>query len=169
MIIKSRGKRKDNGEWVCGSYLFDETNNRHYVGTMYFPKTEMANGCGGRRHGKETSKYQAIGLFEVNPETVGQFIGENDKNDKELYTGEIVLDIYGDKKVIVWDGDQFSFCLHNIEFWGHKNYSPYPMGEVVFLDQLESIGNIYDNSEYIRQAVIERNKKVLKKKRGVAQ
>jgi len=67
---KLRGKRIDNGEWVYGTGITDFLN--------IYPE------CKGKCWLWATS-YQWI---EVDPETVGQYTGRNDKNDKEIYEGE---------------------------------------------------------------------------------
>jgi len=59
--IKFRGKRIDNGEWVYGYYAFacryDDSFRRHWI----YPKSGNVE--------------------EVDPETVGQFIVNEDGND----------------------------------------------------------------------------------------
>ena len=66
--ILFRGKRKDNGEWVEGFY-FENFDKCYIMSTKYLdnPITKF--------------------IFEVIPETVGQYIGLPDKKDKKIFEG----------------------------------------------------------------------------------
>lgn len=74
-IRKFRGRRVDNLEWVYGAGIV-------IVGDDYaaVPLTKDV-----------TSRDYQITLCKVVPETVGEFIGLRDKNQKDIFEGDIVL------------------------------------------------------------------------------
>ena len=79
--IKFRGMGLNNGEWVYGvgvtKYLFSiETYGEGRAWIFVSPHGNKSDVNGG--------------WIEVYPETVGEYIGRLDKNDKEIYEGDII-------------------------------------------------------------------------------
>lgn len=137
--ILFRGKRADNGEWVEGYCV--KLDNKAYIARI-----------------KRLQNDEEVLLYvEVIPETVGQYTGLTDKNDKKIFEGDII-------KFTTWDC-QGSDTQHigvvklaygmwsiwkssNSEYWGADGaFGLYMVhsGD----DEIEVIGNIHDNPELL--------------------
>ena len=123
-IIKFRGKRLENGEWLYGDLRHDN------AGGCYVYPIESEN------------------LFKenkVNPDTVGQYTGLIDKNGKEIYEGDVLANVNQPNKCIVkWNRHlaQFQGTWANMPITAADIYS------MVLLDY-RVIGNIHDNPELL--------------------
>ena len=128
--IKFRGKRVDNGEWIYGVPYFSEGYWWMLV--------------------DDNTRTQEIGTgsYQIIPETVGQFTGLHDKNNKEVSEKDIVK---------VWrDG----FCRTFTVKWREEGVPmyilyPQPLNEDFWHCRSdmgmawEVIGNIHDNPELL--------------------
>lgn len=148
--IKFRGKLINNNKWVYG-YLADED----YVNDI--DSIDLSS-------------------IEVERETVGQFTGLFDKNGKEVYEHDYISIIYkygdfGANGDIVPDQDCicegevvymdefgcFGIRLHKAEYPIKESLSGYIYSATPLLhfdlecDSIEVLGNIYDNSELIKE------------------
>lgn len=85
--------------------------------------------------------------YEVDADTVGQYIGVKDKNRKEIYEGDIVRANSGRLCKVVWfSSSQYQgWYLTPIET---KNPTP---TEVDFWNNLEVIGNVYENADLLKE------------------
>lgn len=71
-----------------------------------------------------------------------QFTGLKDKNGKEIYEGDILVD----NCIIVWRDDLASFAIRK-DGWMYDHY----FGEAIDAGRCEVIGNIYENKELMNQ------------------
>lgn len=128
--ILFRGNRKDNGEWVYGNYAVTDNNEKqHFI--------------------FQNKAFE----FEVVPETVGQYTGITDDNGKKIFEGDIlgvtnddpdydyITKVYLDCDTLCVDvqGQDYDYTSIGfaIEIWDDE------------CDQVEIIGNIYDNPELL--------------------
>ena len=104
---------------------------------------------------KEDGSYDK--QYAVDPDTVGQFTGQYDKNDKKIYEGDVVRWEYPDyDNCTGWRGIVKNVCKVTFEYGSFRiNAYPYNLGscEDFFEDKetygLEVIGNVYDNPELL--------------------
>ena len=136
--ILFRGKRADNGEWVEGSLV---SYFKGKSASIFESKSKAYHPVG-------TTTFCSTSLYDVLPETVGQYTGLTDKNGRKIFEGDIVegnseyftyTHPYGK---VVYDGGQylisFDDVLEDIECLG------------AWANDVEIIGNIYDNPELVR-------------------
>jgi uncharacterized phage protein (TIGR01671 family) len=142
--IKFRGKRLDNGQWAKGSLLQSEIDvNRLAVKAAIC--TRFANDFGVETH-------------EIDPLTVGQFTGMVDKEEKEIFEGDIIrewlLDSQEPEGGFWWNAIVKEYkgcwCLIQVDFDYERNNE---MPTLLYEDfsEIEVIGNIHDNPELTKQ------------------
>lgn len=142
--IKFRGKRIDNGAWKYGDLL------------------RIVGGCviyhGSRTESEliEDRPNLAIELYmnevsPVVPDTVGQYTGLKDKNGKEIYDGDILGT--SDRVIGYVKGSVRGYC-YDVVYINHpaeeSRWTLYSTVKDDYPEQIEVIGNIYDNPELLK-------------------
>lgn len=125
--IVFRGKRVDNGQWVEGSLIGEDV----IVGKIV---------------DFEEDYFTTEFWYKVDPETVGQFTGRYDKNDKEIFERDIVVNknIHGKKWIVEYrtDSEYVGFVLKEIGTNGISLFTSW--------NDIEVIGNIHDNKDLLK-------------------
>lgn len=115
-----RGKRVDTGEWICGDL----------VHSMY--------------HRNDTCIKGPNGVFDVTPESVGQYIGVCDKNGKKIFDGDILYFHDGDELCVVeWNEEESQY----VGYIYHKLQCKMEYPQDCYFEAMEIVGNIHDNQE----------------------
>lgn len=133
--ILFRAKRIDNGEWVEGNVLQADD------GSCYIAKSMLVG---------EKDEPLTVAAREVNPETLCQYTGRTDEDEKKIFEGDIVgfIDLYSTESgylessclgEVIWSEEECCFHVTNrlsAESW-----------EV--LDECKVVGNVFDNKELL--------------------
>lgn len=134
--ILFKGKRLDNGEWITGHLLKYEDGSARMV------SSNIDIFC----FEKDESIIQTV-AHRVDPKTVGQYTGFVDKNGRKIFDGDI-LSVYNSKAflfVVEWNGNQYVLkCTSN-------GVSDNILNVIESPEDVEVVGNIYDNSELIKE------------------
>ena len=146
--ILFRGKT-DNGEWVEGYYVYDESGQTTEEPTVYICYLNQ-HPCGW-----------ALLPYKVIPETVGQYTGLTDKNGTKIFEGDIFVD-KEDEIASVVEFRNGMFCLVDYGITGAL--MPYGYDETaggfgecdcqpmdnynIYTMQID--GNIHDNPELLK-------------------
>lgn len=120
---KFRGKRLDNDQWVEGDLLTPKPDDDHYY--IRFADDEGDTVC-----------------YEVNPHTVGEYTGLEDKNGMEIYEGDVVHarlmtgDVYVRGLAVTFERGCFIIDGYELHIY----------------DELKVIGNLHDNPKLLEAA-----------------
>lgn len=131
--IKYRGKQMKNGKWIYGFYFEIEHNDDKSHVHGYITANPLL----------EKMPKDVASFIEIYTNTIGQFIGFSDINDKEIYEGDILrcedtYDLVRDFVGVV-DFADASFRISNNGFTYYR-WQDY---------RVEVIGNIYENPELL--------------------
>ena len=146
--IKSRGKDIETGEWLYGDLVQPIGQNlRIYVQDV------------------KTEGVAAFFAYDVEEDTVGQFIGLLDKNGDEIYEGDIVrnkeIGGYGYEYlgVVRYYEEDCRFGIDTTTAHTVSNRILFSVGKnsindgyctIEYTNEYEVLGNIYDNPEILK-------------------
>jgi uncharacterized phage protein (TIGR01671 family) len=128
--ILFRGKT-ESGDWEYGYYVFTPKSTGTFGQTISQADYD--------RHYILTMKYNFA--KEINPSTVGQYIGANDCTGTKIFEGDIV-EYKEDIGCITYINEEAMFVVEFDTCFTDFNH--------LYSTQLEIIGNIHDNPELLK-------------------
>ncbi|HFE9684260.1 TPA: YopX family protein [Clostridium perfringens] len=136
--IKFRGKSKESNEWVYGFY-YEVPAPLKCIGKQDDPKGYiiMKNPNAVNDWGMQI---QMVAV-EVDRKTVGQYVGINDLENKEIYEGDILEDLCKKRYPVKYS--EYKFDVAGFYNTGYDQPNDGFSEGMIF----KSIGNIYDNPE----------------------
>lgn len=138
--IKFRGKSIYGEEWLYGSLVKIEEDRYAIIPNL-----------------NDIEIGKSISMYEVHPETVGQFTGLCGKNGKEIYEGDII-NVNGKYPRLVKFIDEYAcFCIARISDLDNNLETGYWYWQQVIPGwwnnpdrEIEVCGNIYDNPDLLK-------------------
>ncbi len=135
-VNKYRGMHND--EWVYGYYavigkrsVIIKSNSESYYSV-----------------GENLRKRSGNEIVDVKADTVGQYIGVDDKNGKEIYEDDIVLSDDGKVGQVQWFEEHLAFMIWCVT--DNKVYFAYDND----FSKIEVIGNLYENADLLKEVEI---------------
>lgn len=135
--ILFRGKRIDNGEWVEGYYVYDESGQTTEEPTAYILCLNK-HPCGW-----------SLLPYMVDPETVGQYIGLT-ANGTKIFEGDIFEDRSNDAfAIVIFKDGCFRLEWYGMRGggWGVLDCDPI---DWYCVHEMKIVGNVHDNPEVLK-------------------
>ena len=126
--ILFKAKRKDDGEWIEGYYVY--CRKRHYI-------LQVLN----KAIGFDEREYEWV---EVDPDTLCQYTGLTDKNGNKIWENDILRIGENAKLMVSWHHFKASWVLSK-KGWMYNHF----FGESVEPEDVEAVGNIFDNADLL--------------------
>jgi uncharacterized phage protein (TIGR01671 family) len=140
--IKFRGKRTEDGEWIYGYYFTTPLTAEYNI--------EPDNGAyfdSGRSVCRHVISNENGVVFEIIPETVGQYTGLCDKNGKEIYEGDIVKV----RRENSYNNEAVEFRQGAFVAGYHYGSSTAKKPKLIVKCMVEIIGNIHDSPKLLTE------------------
>lgn len=145
--ILFKAKRKDNGEWVEGYYIYHIKRTICPLGDSVKPEDEqhviMRDGFSDWNMPRNTA------VYEINPDTICQYTGLTDKNGNKIWENDICDRKEKYHEIVTYNegdwqldysyalGKEKHFCACNLGFYACERKC------------VEVIGNVFDNPELL--------------------
>lgn len=138
--ILFRAKRIDNGNWFCGYYARHERRQPGAIGDALRPEEikhlMMYNGFA------DWNMPRSLCCIEIDPETVGQFIGLYDADGNRIFEGDIIKGKRKELYVIEYNAGTGAFRAREL------SKTPYvPCLTLGTMNHYRVVGNRWDNPE----------------------
>ena len=138
--ILFRAKRVDNGEWVEGYFIKDDTTGQTFI----------------HAQGNSVNESQKIGeegclrlvAFEINPQTLRQYTGLMDENGRKIWENDILVEKY---KSIIYHTSKVIWDMKECAWMCASTYGSIYKMNTIDLTGYEKIGNIFDNPELLEE------------------
>ena len=129
--------------------LFRGKNTRYNCWEYgFYTQFEPGHPCSGTYNGIIHYIYNISGNpTDVEPETVGQFTGEIDKNGVKIFEGDI-LDHFATYGYVIFGDGMFSMSSSAKVNFGYRQPLCY-----LDSDECEIVGNIFDNPELLEESL----------------
>lgn len=139
---KFRGKRKDNGEWVEG-YLLEQNTPEYHCYIVISFKAEQDN-----RH----TDILECDIYEIIPETVGQYTGLTDKSGTKIFEGDYIVCRQAIQGNFIDEHIEMGYVeMKHGAFGLHRKQGYYrPFKDWLENYEYEVIGNLHDNPELLK-------------------
>jgi uncharacterized phage protein (TIGR01671 family) len=140
--VKFRAKTKNGSPWQYGYYVKQEkvlipVGENKNKDSHYIFHTGSA----------DWNMPRQLVMVEIDPETLGELTGLNDKNGVEIYDGDIIKSGGIDQGVVKWNEDELTYELNRGVFSSQEGWQPMPLSIPV---DLKVIGNVHDNPELLK-------------------
>ena len=138
--ILFKGKRVDNGEWVCGDLVRHYENQRVFILTEQLTYTTTEYGI---------SRIVSDRYFEIIPETVSQYTGMQDRNGNKIFEGDTLKCTDELDEVNELNSDTGIGNVEWLDKYGFWNISGIEnsLGDIIIFGYVEIIGNIHEEKE----------------------
>ena len=131
--ILFRGKRLHDNKWIYGNFVSDCEGNPHIIEPRFF--------CEDGHHLQYEDNTDTP-VFII-PETVGQYTGLTDKNGVRIFEGDIVSLVKHDSLIY-----KVVYVPCRYELVNSKGVNCFVL-DIYKSENIEVIGNIYDNPELL--------------------